>query len=308
VFERFTEKARRVIFFARYHASEFGTPHIETEHLLLGLFREDEALARRAAPASPEQLRQRIGAVSPARERISTSVDLPLSQDARRVLALAAEESSALGHEVIDTGHLVLGLLRIPCLATAYLQEHGVEYAGYREIVASSYPGAPEPAQMPEAAPPQPQAPSLAAPVAALITQIALAAENLETRSGYYGEQRLKRKPWTRKQAMGHLVDLATAHHQWLARALTEPKLTAAVYPNEAWVTALEYQSYSWKELVDLWVALNRLLLHVLVTVPEAKLSLTCKIGIEEPQTLLALIHRYVGECEDLIGQMLAKL
>jgi ATP-dependent Clp protease ATP-binding subunit ClpC len=46
MFERYTEKARRTIFFARYEASQFGSPYIEAEHLLLGLLREDKALAR----------------------------------------------------------------------------------------------------------------------------------------------------------------------------------------------------------------------------------------------------------------------
>ena len=44
MFERYTEKARRVIFFARYEASQLGSPYIETEHLLLGLLREDKVL------------------------------------------------------------------------------------------------------------------------------------------------------------------------------------------------------------------------------------------------------------------------
>jgi ATP-dependent Clp protease ATP-binding subunit ClpA len=47
MFERYTEKARRVIFFARYEASQYGSPYIETEHLLLGLMREDHTLARK---------------------------------------------------------------------------------------------------------------------------------------------------------------------------------------------------------------------------------------------------------------------
>src|SRR2546429_1592895 len=47
MFERYTEKARRVVFFARYEASQYGSPYIETEHLLLGLLREDRALAKR---------------------------------------------------------------------------------------------------------------------------------------------------------------------------------------------------------------------------------------------------------------------
>ena len=47
MFERYTEKARRTIFFGRFEASAFGSPYIETEHLLLGLLREDKALAHR---------------------------------------------------------------------------------------------------------------------------------------------------------------------------------------------------------------------------------------------------------------------
>jgi ATP-dependent Clp protease ATP-binding subunit ClpA len=47
MFERYTEKARRVIFFARYEASQFGSPYIETEHMLLGILREDKRLTNR---------------------------------------------------------------------------------------------------------------------------------------------------------------------------------------------------------------------------------------------------------------------
>jgi len=61
VFERYTEKARRVIFFARYEASQYGSPYIETEHLLLGLMREDKALANRflRQQGSIESIRKR---------------------------------------------------------------------------------------------------------------------------------------------------------------------------------------------------------------------------------------------------------
>ena len=62
MFERYTEKARRVIFFARYEASQFGSPYIETEHLLLGLLREDKALTNRflRSHASVESIRIQI--------------------------------------------------------------------------------------------------------------------------------------------------------------------------------------------------------------------------------------------------------
>src|SRR5438034_7164458 len=93
MFERYTEKARRVIFFARYEASQFGSPYIETEHLLLGLLREDKALTNRflRSHASVESIRKLIEGHTTIREKVSTSVDLPLSNECKRVLAYAAE-------------------------------------------------------------------------------------------------------------------------------------------------------------------------------------------------------------------------
>src|SRR6266478_6142627 len=80
MFERYTEKARRVIFFARYEASQFGSPYIETEHLLLGLLREDKALTNRflRSHASIESIRKQIEGRTTIRDKVSTSVDLPL--------------------------------------------------------------------------------------------------------------------------------------------------------------------------------------------------------------------------------------
>ena len=107
MFERYTEKARRVIFFARYEASQFGSPFIETEHLLLGLLREDKALTNRflRSHASIESIRKQIEGRTPIREKVSTSVDLPLSQECKRVLAYAAEEAERLTHKHIGTEH-----------------------------------------------------------------------------------------------------------------------------------------------------------------------------------------------------------
>jgi hypothetical protein len=136
MFERYTEKARRIIFFARYESSQFGTPSIETEHILLGIFREDKALANRFLPSSDsaESIRQRIRALTPVRERISTSVDLPLSHESKRVLAYSAEEADTLKHAQIGPEHLLLGLLREEkCLAANLLQERGLTIAGVRD-------------------------------------------------------------------------------------------------------------------------------------------------------------------------------
>jgi len=115
MFERYTEKARRVIFFARYEASQFGSPYIETEHLLLGLLREDKALTNRflrSPHASIESIRKQIEGRTTVREKVSTSVDLPLSQECKRVLTYATEEAERLAHKHIGTEHLLLGLLR----------------------------------------------------------------------------------------------------------------------------------------------------------------------------------------------------
>ncbi len=136
MFERYTEKARRVIFFARYEASQFGSPYIETEHLLLGLLREDKALTNRflRSHASIESIRKQVEGRTPAREKVSTSVDLPLSQECKRVLAYAAEEAERLSHKHIGTEHLLLGLLREDkSFAAEILHERGLRLSTIRE-------------------------------------------------------------------------------------------------------------------------------------------------------------------------------
>jgi ATP-dependent Clp protease ATP-binding subunit ClpC len=135
MFERYTEKARRVIFFARYEASQFGSPYIETEHLLLGLVREDKALARRFFGGTEfESLRNQIEARSPVKKPTSTSVDLPLSNECKRVLAYAAEEAERLAHKHIGTEHLLLGLLREEqSFAAELLRAHNVQLEAMRK-------------------------------------------------------------------------------------------------------------------------------------------------------------------------------
>jgi ATP-dependent Clp protease ATP-binding subunit ClpC len=141
MFERYTEKARRTIFFARYEASQFGSPYIETEHLLLGLLREDKALAEAIVPSheTVEEVRRQIESRTMVREKVSTSVDLPLSNECRRVLAYAAEEAERLSHKHIGTEHLLLGLLREEkCFATELLHQRGVRLAEMRERLEQS--------------------------------------------------------------------------------------------------------------------------------------------------------------------------
>ncbi len=103
MFERYTEKARRVVFFGRYEASQVGSPYIETEHLLLGLLREDKSITNRflRSHESVESIRKQIEQHTHVREKVPTSIDLPLSNECKRVLAYAAEEAERLSHKHI---------------------------------------------------------------------------------------------------------------------------------------------------------------------------------------------------------------
>src|SRR3984893_17691897 len=136
MFERYTEKARRVIFFARYEASQFGSPYIESEHLLLGIVREDKALTNRFLRSEVASIRKQVESQTITQEKTSTSVDLPLSNESKRVLAYAGEEAERLAHKHIGTEHLLLGLLREEkCFAAQILVERGVHLADAREEI-----------------------------------------------------------------------------------------------------------------------------------------------------------------------------
>jgi ATP-dependent Clp protease ATP-binding subunit ClpC len=141
MFEKYTEKARRVIFFARYEASQYGSPFIETEHLLLGLMREDKALANRflKSHGSIESIRKEIESRITIRERISTSVDVPLSQECKRILGFASEEAERLSHKHVGTEHLLLGILREEkSFGAEILQARGLRLSAVREELARS--------------------------------------------------------------------------------------------------------------------------------------------------------------------------
>ncbi len=141
MFERYTERARRVIFFARYEASQLGSSSIETEHLLLGLIREGKGLTSRLFSKNSlpmEEVRKEIEERSPYREKVSTSVDIPLSADSKRVLGYAAEEAERMLHNYIGTEHILLGLLREESSGAAtILGEKGMRLSSVREDIVS---------------------------------------------------------------------------------------------------------------------------------------------------------------------------
>ena len=307
MFERYTEQARRSIFFARYEASSFGSPYIDTEHLLLGLVREDKSFAG-SAPAHRirEQVEQRI----PRRNRVSTSVDLPLSEQVKAALAYASEEADQFHHKNIDCGHLLLGLLRMEnCVAAELLRQNGIDYETFRnQVPQAPMPRDPESAAILLEMPVQKAiAASLDSVVNNLHGLISKAAEHLSELSESDSDKPVANKSWSRKEALGHLVDWSTTHHHWFACALAGPKLVAPEYPQEDWVRSQYYASLFWRDLVRLWLSVNQLLIHVLAHVPEEKLNTPCRIGINDPIPLSKLIAGYLEHTQDILTQILTR-
>src|SRR5215472_4215651 len=104
MFERYTERARRVLFFARYESSQLGDVSILPVHMLLGLVREGKEPTSRifsAAGLSLEQVRAHIERATAFREKTPTSVEIPFADSTKRMLQYAAQEADALSHRSI---------------------------------------------------------------------------------------------------------------------------------------------------------------------------------------------------------------
>jgi quercetin dioxygenase-like cupin family protein len=137
MFERYNDQARRVLFFARYEASQLGSLSIEAEHVLLGLIREGAGLTAALfdrLQLSPETIRYEIERRTGLREKIPTAVEIPFSAATQRVLNLAAEEADRLAHQHIGSEHLLLGIVRErDSAAASILESHGLTLATVRE-------------------------------------------------------------------------------------------------------------------------------------------------------------------------------
>lgn len=138
MYERYNENARQSIFFARYEAAQLSSSHIQSHHLLLGLLRADTEWARRlfGSHAKIEALRKRLAKPAADAPPASTSVDVPLDAECRRILSFAAEEAGQLGHKHIGVEHLLLGVAREEgSVAAKVLREAGFTLVRLREEV-----------------------------------------------------------------------------------------------------------------------------------------------------------------------------
>jgi ATP-dependent Clp protease ATP-binding subunit ClpC len=114
LFERFTERARQVVVLAQEEARTLKHNYIGTEHILLGLLREEEGLAARVLESldiTVERVRSQVVRIVGSGEEV-TSGQIPFTPRAKKVLELALREALSLGHNYIGTEHILLGLVR----------------------------------------------------------------------------------------------------------------------------------------------------------------------------------------------------
>jgi ATP-dependent Clp protease ATP-binding subunit ClpC len=141
MFNRFTERARKVLVLAKEEARRFNHDYIGTEHILLGLIREGEGVACAVLQnlgIDLERLRMEIEKLISPGSSASVLGDIPFTPRAKKALELAAEEAHNLGHNYIGTEHILLGLIREgEGLASQVLFSLGVDLRKIKEEISA---------------------------------------------------------------------------------------------------------------------------------------------------------------------------
>jgi len=157
MFNRFTERARKVILLAKEEAKRFNHDYMGTEHILLGLIKEGEGVAAAVLQnlgLSPEAIRMEVEKLVQPGPTTLVSGDIPFTPKAKKVIELAMDEARNLGHNYIGTEHLLLGLIREgEGVAAQVLQNLGLDLDKVRSevmnLLGSGMPGQPEVAGIP---------------------------------------------------------------------------------------------------------------------------------------------------------------
>ncbi len=148
-FNRFTERARKVILLAKEEAKRFSHDYIGTEHILLGLVKEGEGVAAAVLTSlglDAESIREEVEKLVQSGPGQTISDDIPFTPRAKKVIELAMDEARSLGHNYIGTEHLLLGLIREgDGVASQVLLNLGLDLKSVREevlnLLGSSVPG-----------------------------------------------------------------------------------------------------------------------------------------------------------------------
>jgi ATP-dependent Clp protease ATP-binding subunit ClpC len=144
MFERFTDRSRRVLVIAQDEARDLGDAFIGTEHILLGLIRETDGMAARAlvsAGVTYDAARERVKETRIATGKPSPGAP-PFTPQAKKVLELSLREALQLGHSYIGTEHILLGLMREgEDMGVQILLDLGVELPQVREDLSAKMSG-----------------------------------------------------------------------------------------------------------------------------------------------------------------------
>jgi hypothetical protein len=111
---------------------------------------------------------------------------------------------------------------------------------------------------------------------------------------------------WSPKQILGHLIDSAANNHHRFVRAQIEKSLTMPGYTQNEWVATQGYQDRSWSDLVALWTAYNKHILHLIVTAPAEHLSIACQVAGDLTGPLEFLMIDYVAHLQHHLKQILS--
>ncbi|WP_353683589.1 ATP-dependent Clp protease ATP-binding subunit [Thermodesulfovibrio sp. 3907-1M] len=138
MFEKFTEKGRKIILYAREEAEKRNSEFLDTEHLLLAILREEDSIPvaiLRKIGISPENVRYEIEKRINTEGNLLTYGEIPFSPRAKKVLENAVEEARLLGHPYIGSEHLFLGLIKEEeGIAGKILRSFGINLLGARQL------------------------------------------------------------------------------------------------------------------------------------------------------------------------------
>ena len=112
---------------------------------------------------------------------------------------------------------------------------------------------------------------------------------------------------WSKKEILGHLMDSASNNHQRFVRAALQGELTFPGYDQDRLIQLQHFQDLDWTFLIDLWMAYNRLLVHVLRHLPASAQQVTCNIGPYKPATLGWIAEDYVEHMKHHLNQICGK-
>jgi hypothetical protein len=267
MFERYTEKARRCIFFGRYEASEFGATQIDAHHLLLGILRESHLVTDAAAS---KLIREEIERRYTKQPRISTSIDVPLSEDSKRALTFAAERAEALGCRVIDWPHLLLGIMKLEnSFAAAVLASAGVDPGAVERAIADR--------------PAESMRPVVSKELGFAVERLRAIAPRLPVLAKTLARSvEIDGEPVTVVRGLGYLIGCACAFQS-----------TAAFSPPR-WPEAREFHGFAPLTLIQIWTGLNWVIAQ--------RLSL---VAGEETSAQAAHAAAYIAECERVLAALL---